>query len=58
MAELIAAVCKILQTAFLFGIYYLSIKMLRIKNDICIDLYGQKHIIVIVSVFRETVSKS
>lgn len=58
MAELIAAVCKITADSFLFGIYYLSIKMLRIKNEICIDLYGQKHIIVIVSVFRETVSKS
>lgn len=58
MAELPVAVCKILQTAFLFGIYYSSVKMLRIKNNTCIDLYGQKHIIVIVSVFRETVSKS
>lgn len=43
MAELIAAVCKILQTAFLFGIYYLSIKMLRIKM-ISVLTYTDKNI--------------
>lgn len=58
MAELPVAVCKILQTAFLFGIYFFTLKILRTKNNIRIDLYGQKHIIVIVSVFREAVSKS
>lgn len=41
MAELIAAVCKILQTAFLFGIYYFFKMILHIKIFHHIDLYGQ-----------------
>lgn len=58
MAELPVAVCKILQTAFFVWYLFFILKILRTKNNIRIDLYGQKHIIVIVSVFRETVSKS